>query len=483
MKWVNKHLERDHVLKNSQDAETYLHDNELNVIGLFPDGYDSSNFVKATRHYEDVVFAEARGTDISKDVAEHLGKHAALVCETITIGTSGKGSKEAELPREGMHCQSNPRNPQRPEWTDRFEAKVEGKKLTVRRSDQDAGWGQNVQIKCCDDEAKAQKEHPVFPVPSVVMFMPHDERHAVYDGDLSDMHALDRWISARRTPTVMRMDQDTVDRLFQNTGPENVPALFLVARKQGSPQEKIFREAALQLRGRVHACVSGMDSQIERRTAEMAGIEEDADMVLTLVETHGGTTGQTGQYHAARKFRLGLEGLAADKIVAFVKDYEDNRLKPYLKSETEPSAEDIRTGGPVGVLVGSTFTEVAQDAEKDVLVDFYAPWCGHCRKFEPQYKIIAKKLKHVKSLKITKLDATRNEVEGMQIMGFPTIVLFVAGASPKRQVFYQGSRQPDDMIAWLKQECGTKFDDRPPKKEEGEHPAESGLLDPDEEDL
>merc|ERR1711941_168137 len=81
-----------------------------------------------------------------------------------------------------------------------------------------------------------------------------------------------------------------------------------------------------------------------------------------------------------------------------------------LKSEPEPTAED--QAGPVGVLVGSTFSATAHDNEKDVLVNFYAPWCGHCRKFEPLYKELAKKLKHVKSLKIMKLDATRNEVEG-----------------------------------------------------------------------
>ncbi|CAE7471445.1 RNR1 [Symbiodinium pilosum] len=74
-------------------------------------------------------------------------------------------------------------------------------------------------------------------------------------------------------------------------------------------------------------------------------------------------------------------------------------------------------------------------------------------------------------------------VETLQITGFPTILLFPAGASPKRHVMYQGSRQPDDMIRWLHQECAISFDDRPPAPKEGEDPVESGLLDPDEEDL
>merc|ERR1712217_584893 len=107
-----------------------------------------------------------------------------------------------------------------------------------------------------------------------------------------------------------------------------------------------------------------------------------------------------------------------------------------MKSEPEPSLEEKRAE-VVGVLVGSTFADTTQDTSKDVLVDFYAPWCGHCRKFEPIYKELAKRLKHVKTLKIYKIDATRNEIEGMQIAGFPTIMLFPAGTSGHK-VQYQG---------------------------------------------
>merc|ERR1712000_351684 len=107
---------------------------------------------------------------------------------------------------------------------------------------------------------------------------------------------------------------------------------------------------------------------------------------------------------------------------------------------------------------GSTFYEAAHDLTKDVLVNFYAPWCGHCKKFEPQYKDLAKKLKHVQSLRISKLDATRNEVEGMTIQSFPTVALFPAGDThPKRPVAYQGSRTPEEMIQWLHEVCSIKF--------------------------
>jgi len=47
----------------------------------------------------------------------------------------------------------------------------------------------------------------------------------------------------------------------------------------------------------------------------------------------------------------------------------------------------------VRVLVGKNFSEVVMDDTKDVLVEFYAPWCGHCKNLEPIYAELAQKLK------------------------------------------------------------------------------------------
>jgi len=41
-------------------------------------------------------------------------------------------------------------------------------------------------------------------------------------------------------------------------------------------------------------------------------------------------------------------------------------------------------------LTDSTFDKVVKDPTKDVLVEFYAPWCGHCKNLAPVWEALAK---------------------------------------------------------------------------------------------
>ncbi|XP_064192780.1 protein disulfide-isomerase A3 [Anguilla rostrata] len=133
----------------------------------------------------------------------------------------------------------------------------------------------------------------------------------------------------------------------------------------------------------------------------------------------------------------------------FLQDYFDGKLKRYLKSEPIPESND----GPVKVLVAENFDEIVNDDSKDVLIEFYAPWCGHCKSLEPKYKELGEKLMDDPNIVIAKMDATANDVPSpYEVRGFPTIYFSPAGKkqSPKR---YEGGREVSDFISYLKKEA------------------------------
>ncbi|XP_076028144.1 protein disulfide-isomerase A3 [Genypterus blacodes] len=133
----------------------------------------------------------------------------------------------------------------------------------------------------------------------------------------------------------------------------------------------------------------------------------------------------------------------------FLQDYFDGKLKRYLKSEAIPESND----GPVKVLVAENFDSIVNDDSKDVLIEFYAPWCGHCKSLEPKFKELGEKLASDPNIIIAKMDATANDVPSpYEVSGFPTLYFSPAGrkSSPKK---YEGGREVSDFISYLKREA------------------------------
>lgn len=139
------------------------------------------------------------------------------------------------------------------------------------------------------------------------------------------------------------------------------------------------------------------------------------------------------------------------EIGSFVDDFIAGKIEPSIKSEPIPESQD----GPVSVVVAKNYQELVIDNDKDVLLEFYAPWCGHCKALAPKYEELGELYSgdaFSKLVTVAKVDATLNDVPD-EIQGFPTIKLFPAGKKDS-PIDYSGSRTVEDLVKFI-EENGT----------------------------
>ena len=189
--------------------------------------------------------------------------------------------------------------------------------------------------------------------------------------------------------------------------------------------------------------MSEVNKGMEKRVADYIGVKKDGLPKVLILDTKK----ELDKYV--------MEGEITEKnLVQFIEDWENKKLKKFLKSEEIPKDNN----GDIFVVVGKSFQKDVIENDNDVLLVFYAPWCGHCKRLLPEYEKAAKKIKAANpKIILAKMDATENEVEGVHITGFPTIKFYPGDKKNEKPKDYSGERNADSIIKYLEKNAYNKL--------------------------
>ncbi|GJN27597.1 hypothetical protein PR202_gb15631 [Eleusine coracana subsp. coracana] len=112
------------------------------------------------------------------------------------------------------------------------------------------------------------------------------------------------------------------------------------------------------------------------------------------------------------------------------------------------AGEEFPRDGRVIELNESNF-QAALGAIDFLFVDFYAPWCGHCKRLSPELDEAAPVLAGLSEpIVVAKVNADKYRKLGSKygVDGFPTLMLFIHGVP----IEYTGSRKADQLVRNLK---------------------------------
>lgn len=282
-----------------------------------------------------------------------------------------------------------------------------------------------------NDVEVAKSEGVTFP--SIVLYKSFDEGKSVFPGAL-EQEAIEKFASIASIPLVGEVGPETYSG-YMATG---IPLAYIFA---DTPEERTSLSAALKPVAEKHrgaVSFATIDAKAFGAHAGNLNLEADKWPAFAIQNTVDNKKYPYDQNAA----------ISADLVGKFVQDFVDGKVAPSIKSEPVPEKQE----GPVQVVVANNYDSIVLDDSKDVLIEFYAPWCGHCKALAPKYDTLAGLYVDQgfsDKVTIAKVDATANDVPD-EIDGFPTIKLYKAGDKSK-PVEYSGGRSIEDFIKFVKE--------------------------------
>ncbi|KAF2641291.1 protein disulfide-isomerase [Massarina eburnea CBS 473.64] len=297
-----------------------------------------------------------------------------------------------------------------------------------------SGLRDNYLFGAINDAAIAKKDG--VKQPGLVLYKTFDEGKDVYT-EKFEREAIESFAKVASTPLIGEVGPET----YSGYMAAGIPLAYIFAETPEERQTlaKELKPVATKHKGKINFAT--IDAKSFGQHAGNLNLEVGKFPAFAIQKTDKN-----------QKFPFDQSKALTEKdISSFVDDFVAGKVDPAVKSEPIPESQD----GPVSVIVAKNYDELVINNEKDVLLEFYAPWCGHCKALAPKYEELGALYSSPelsKLVTVAKVDATANDVPD-EIQGFPTIKLFPAGKK-SAPVDYTGARTVEDLAKFI-EENGT----------------------------
>ncbi|KAK1886549.1 Protein disulfide-isomerase [Dissostichus eleginoides] len=269
---------------------------------------------------------------------------------------------------------------------------------------------------------------------SVVLFKKFDEGRNTFDGELTKEDLL-AFVKSNQLPLVIEFTEQTAPKIFGGEIKSHILMFLPKTAKDFDDKMDEFKKAAEGFKGKILFIFIDSDVDDNQRILEFFGLKKEECPAIRLITLEDEMT----------KYKPESEAITAESIIGFCKLFAEGKLKPHLMSQDIPEDWDKT---PVKILVGKNFEEIAFHPSKNVFVEFYAPWCGHCKQLTPIWEKLGEKFMDSADIVVAKMDSTANEIETVKVHSFPTLKFFPAG-DERKVIDYNGERTLEGFSKFL----------------------------------